>query len=225
MPHAPAWLEDVTSALVSRFDAEAVLLVGSQARGTARSESDYNLLVLVDEAPDAGAPLAHRLEAMPGFQKPVAYIRATLAEVMAGLFTGHPGWEALAVDVHPLHDPLGAAARMRDRLRTNAPGRFDRAAAIARESAEKVINAASLGRTLEAQLALVEAVSTLAREAGRAVDPGEATPARLADVLQGLSATGARALRSALSAPDPSAGADSLVKAADLLQAAIRERS
>jgi hypothetical protein len=226
MPHVPVWLADVVEVLVARYEAEAVILVGSQALGTARPESDYNLLALVDDehAPATGQPLAHRIEALPGFARPVTCLRATLAEVMAGLYSGHPDWEALTVAVHPLHDPAAMALRIADRRRDHSPERMRSALGVGRTAAEAASAAEAAGQPFEAQLLLVDAALNLAREVGSAAGPGEASPPKLASLLNVLSPRGARALRIALDASDPAAGAAALLQAADYFAEALTER-
>lgn len=125
--HLPSWLADVTQILAARYDAEAVLLAGSQARGDARPASDYDLLVLVDEEHNTrqGWPLELRFEQFEGYPRPVEFVLASLAEVMAGLFAGHPGWQAISTTLYPLFDPLHFTPRIVERASACANWRQD----------------------------------------------------------------------------------------------------
>ncbi len=120
--HLPGWLADATELLSARYEAEAVLLGGSQARGDATPASDFDLLVLVDEERNTrqGWPMELRFEQLEGYPRPVDFVVASLAEVMAGLFAGHAGWTRFASAIHPVHDPFHMAPRISQRASARA---------------------------------------------------------------------------------------------------------
>ncbi|MDZ7729500.1 MAG: nucleotidyltransferase domain-containing protein [Dehalococcoidia bacterium] len=117
-PHVPGWLEDAVNAIVARHEAEAVFLVGSQARGHATPASDYDLLVLVDNASVArrGVPPRFRWQTLDGYPAPAKFLLSSVAELMAGLYSAGSEWRDLAESAHPLHDPPGYAPRITAQL-------------------------------------------------------------------------------------------------------------
>ncbi len=112
--HIPAWLGDAASVLLADYSAEAIALVGAQARGTATPADPYSLLIIVDDEhiEQIGWPLEPRWQSLEGFARPVRYLRATMAEVMAALYCGHPAWVLLLPGISALHDPHGIVARI-----------------------------------------------------------------------------------------------------------------
>jgi alkylation response protein AidB-like acyl-CoA dehydrogenase len=113
-PHIPAWIEDVTAELSTRFEAEAVFLVGSRARDDDATAGAFELLVLVDNqsVESRGRSVDSRWESLDGFAGPVAFLRVSLAELLAGAYAGGTRWRDLVNEAHALHDPLGYAARI-----------------------------------------------------------------------------------------------------------------
>jgi predicted nucleotidyltransferase len=63
--------EQLLSQVVSVFDPRRVILVGSRARGDAREDSDYDLVVVLDEeVPDERLSARRRYEAHRGLAAP-----------------------------------------------------------------------------------------------------------------------------------------------------------
>ena len=59
--------EPLLSQVVSVFDPQRVILVGSRARGDAREDSDYDLVVVLDdEVPDERLSVRRRYDAHRG---------------------------------------------------------------------------------------------------------------------------------------------------------------
>lgn len=55
LTEAADWLPTVVERIVRRFDPVRIILFGSRARGTARPDSDLDLLVVLPAAPDRRA--------------------------------------------------------------------------------------------------------------------------------------------------------------------------
>src|SRR5690606_10796724 len=89
-------------------------LVGAQARGQETPATDFEILVIVDNerAPERGLAPRYRWESLDGFPGPVRYLRASLAELMAGAYGVNPRWLDLLAAAHPLHDPLDYRRRL-----------------------------------------------------------------------------------------------------------------
>lgn len=160
-PHIPAWLGDAASVPLSTFEAEAVALVGAHARGAGGPADAYQLLVVVDDEhiERLGWPLATRWEALDAFPGPVAYLRATMAEVMAAIYCGHPEWALILDEITPLHDPLGIIARISSRLEVQAPvpgsARLEQAQKLADEAGTALATSAGLSATAVARAHLL----------------------------------------------------------------------
>ena len=122
--HIPAWLGDAASVVLAEHAAEAVALVGAQARGTATPVDAYEILAIVDDEhiERIGWPLEIRWEPLDGFARPVSVLRATMAEAMAAIYCGHPAWALLLPGITALHDPHGIIARVIARQETGPEG-------------------------------------------------------------------------------------------------------
>ena len=69
--------EALLGQVVEGFDPRRVILVGSRARGDARQDSDYDLVVVLDDAvPDDRLSARRRYEAHKGFAIPADIIPA-----------------------------------------------------------------------------------------------------------------------------------------------------
>jgi len=120
---------------------------------------------------------------------------------MAGLYSGHTGWTALASEAFPLFDPLDIAARLRDQL-ASIPG-VDIAAHLAqtRSDADRAGELRGQGEELAAGLLLVESALRLVRAAAAHTGQRTIDPSRSVAVLARFSPGAARALVSLLTAP------------------------
>jgi predicted nucleotidyltransferase len=59
VPVTEALLQAITQRIVERFDPEKVILFGSRAAGTARADSDIDLLVIMDAS---GSPIQRAVD-------------------------------------------------------------------------------------------------------------------------------------------------------------------
>ena len=75
-----AILQEVTRRLVEKFHPVAIILFGSQARGTADDRSDVDLIVLCDSVTDRNALEAEMIAAMRGIPVPIDLLAYTPEE-------------------------------------------------------------------------------------------------------------------------------------------------
>ncbi len=172
-PHLPAWLGDAVSVVVSKTNAEGVALVGSQARGDAAAASDYDLLLIADDEQVARLawPLTVRWEPLEGFARPLEFLAATMAEVMAGLYCGHPQWLQVTAHMVPLYDPHGFVRKISERAGPVPEGWFAAQLAFLRRAvlqAEVLVNE----RPAEAALVIARAELSLLDAVRRAASLG-----------------------------------------------------
>lgn len=174
--HLPSWLADVSQVLAARYEAEAILLAGSQARGDATPSSDYDLLVLVDEERNTrqGWPLELRFESFEGYPRPVEFVLASLAEVMAGLFAGHTGWQSIGSTLYPLLDPFQLAPRIVERASARANWQRE-LVAHHRHELGRARALLATGDAASAALIVARVLSSAVPHGQRAPEPG--TPA------------------------------------------------
>lgn len=223
-PHIPAWLEDVTANLVATHESEAVLLVGSHARGTATPASGYDLLVIVDNdrVPERGIAPRYRWEQLDGFAAPVFYLRTSLAELMAGGYAASEPWVDLLHDTHVLHDPTGMRARIdAQRSAARTPG-AESALAVARHDAGEALRLHSAGATVAAHLAAVRVADALGSWIAREAERSPLVARDVAGAVAQLSPGAARAFDEVLHASDAELRMAALERFIDAVEASLR---
>ncbi len=175
-PHIPSWVEDVTAELAARYEAEAIFLAGSRARGLEAPVLPFELLVLVDNdnSEQRGMGIDARWESLEGFAGPVRYLRAALAELLAGAYAGGPRWRDLVVEAYALHDPLNYAetiARRRAQLPEPLLAGVLQAALRSADEAEAVAGRDPLASRAMTASAVGDITSATAQTLGHASDP------------------------------------------------------
>jgi hypothetical protein len=223
-PHLPPWLEDAVAVVVADHEAEAVFLVGPQAAGEAAPGSGYDLLAIVDNDRVAGTDRALEVRVRPlsGFERPVSVLTASLAEVMAGLYSGHAGWTAIAREAFPIFDPLDLMARLRSQVATLPPTDLPAHVASARADAQRAEELRNAGEELAAGLLLAEAALRLTRATAAYTGHPTMDPSRSVSALARFSPGGARALVSLLTGITFEQQIDALRQFADAVEAAHR---
>lgn len=175
-PHIPSWLEDVTAELAARYEAEAIFLAGSRARGLEAPVLPFELLVLVDNdsSEQRGMGIDARWESLEGFAGPVRYLRAALAELLAGAYAGGPRWRDLVVEAYALHDPLNYAetiARRREQLPALRLASVLQSALRSADEAEAVAGRDPLASRAMTASAVADVAAVVAQTLGHGSEP------------------------------------------------------
>jgi excisionase family DNA binding protein len=88
------WLTTIVGRLVHEFNPARIVLFGSRARGDARADNDYNLLVVFDELPDRRAARLAIRQALDDLPVSKEVLAASLEDLRGqGMATWGPiGW-------------------------------------------------------------------------------------------------------------------------------------
>lgn len=225
-PHIPAWLEDVANHLVIAHEAEAIFLVGSQARGTATPASDYDLLVLVDneQVHERGLSPRYRWEVVEGFPGMVEFLRASMAELMAGAYSASPPWVDLLESAYPLHDPVDCKSRLdAQRAAARTPG-TETLLQTVRASAERAAALHKAGSQAAAHLAALRIADELASWVTRQEGGSPLGPLGVAESIANLSPGAARAFAEVLQAADADERLEALTRFINAVESTMRLR-
>jgi hypothetical protein len=226
-PHVPGWLEDAVAHLVAVYEAEAVFLLAAPDATHAPPSPEQRLAVLVDNeaAPGRGLPPLYRWEPLEGYPGPVRFIRATLAELMAGAYGGGSAWGDLLQAAWPLHDPLGYERRMLAQRESMRIAPLETAVGAARNAVEEAKQAIAAGNAGVAHLLALRAgdelATWLARREGLPGMDAHAVVSSAGHLSPGV----ARAFAELLEAADSETRVEALGRFADAVDATLRLRN